>query len=90
MLDTSIALPHGLPHRQHSRLDDRPDSATLWRPSAIALWALVFTPVFGSYLLMRNRQALGQPRRKQTGLRACPVFAAVPSSSSPSAYTIRS
>ncbi|MET0983443.1 MAG: hypothetical protein ABWY02_15165 [Telluria sp.] len=36
--------------------------AALWRPSAVAAWSLVFTPVFGSYLLMRNWQALGQPQ----------------------------
>lgn len=62
MLDTSTALPHDLHHRHRSRPDDCPDSAALWRPSAVALWSLVFTPVFGSYLLMRNWQALGQPR----------------------------
>ena len=40
---------------------DAAGAATLWRPSAVALWSLVFTPVFGSWLLMRNWQALGQP-----------------------------
>ncbi|MDB5747771.1 MAG: hypothetical protein JWP72_2619 [Massilia sp.] len=40
---------------------DAPGAAALWRPSAVALWSLVFTPVFGSWLLMRNWQALGQP-----------------------------
>lgn len=46
--------------------DARPSPATaaaaLWRPSAVAVWSLVFTPVFGSYLLMRNWQALGHQR----------------------------
>lgn len=32
----------------------------LWRPSAVALWSLLFTPVFGSWLLMHNWRVLGQ------------------------------
>ena len=32
----------------------------LWRPSAVAAWSLLFTPVFGSWLLMHNWQVLGQ------------------------------
>jgi hypothetical protein len=44
-----------------SPVRDVPRAAALWRPSAVAVWSLVFTPVFGSYLLMRNWQALGQP-----------------------------
>jgi len=35
----------------------------LWDPLATALWSLVLTPVFGSYLQMRNWQALAQPAR---------------------------
>lgn len=38
------------------------DAATLWRPSAVAAWSLVFTPAFGSWLLMHNWRALGQPQ----------------------------
>ncbi|KQQ89012.1 hypothetical protein [Massilia sp. Leaf139] len=44
--------------------DTRPaalfDAPTLWRPSAVAAWSLLFTPVFGSWLLMHNWQVLGQ------------------------------
>ncbi|WP_335956452.1 zinc ribbon domain-containing protein [Acinetobacter bereziniae] len=31
----------------------------LWNPNAAANWSLLFTPVFGSYLQMKNWQALG-------------------------------
>lgn len=55
MLDTpTAAAPDSL-------IGEVPGAAALWRPSAVAVWSLVFTPVFGSYLLMRNWQALGQP-----------------------------
>jgi hypothetical protein len=56
MLDTSTA-PAAAPS-----IADHGAGAALWRPSAVAVWSLVFTPVFGSYLLMCNWRALGQPR----------------------------
>jgi hypothetical protein len=37
--------------------------AALWNPAAAACWSLVFTPAFGSYLVMRNWETLGQPRQ---------------------------
>jgi len=36
--------------------------SALWRPSVVAAWSLVFTPAFGSWLLMHNWQVLGQPQ----------------------------
>lgn len=42
---------------------DTPERDTaLWRPSVVAAWSLVFTPAFGSWLLMHNWRILGQPR----------------------------
>jgi len=35
------------------------DMPALWRPSAVAAWSLLFTPVFGSWLLMHNWRVLG-------------------------------
>jgi hypothetical protein len=35
----------------------------LWSPNAAANWCLIFTPIFGSYLHMRNWRALGQDER---------------------------
>ncbi|WAU72373.1 zinc ribbon domain-containing protein [Acinetobacter sp. TR11] len=32
----------------------------LWNPNAAANWSLLFTPIFGSYLQMKNWQALGK------------------------------
>lgn len=31
----------------------------LWNPNAAVYWSLLFTPIFGSYLQMKNWQALG-------------------------------
>lgn len=42
-----------LPHAIHAE-------PALWRPSAVAAWSLLFTPVFGSLLLMHNWHVLGQ------------------------------
>jgi hypothetical protein len=36
------------------------EAPALWRPSAVAVWSLFFTPVFGSWLLMHNWSVLGQ------------------------------
>ena len=52
MRDTSPALAP----------DTAPAIAALWRPSAVAAWSLVFTPAFGSWLLMHNWRALGEPQ----------------------------
>lgn len=35
----------------------------LWNPRAAVNWSLLFTPVFGALLHMRNWQALGEPQR---------------------------
>ena len=41
----------------------------LWRPSAVAVWSLVFTPVFGSWLLMQNWRVLEQDHAARTARR---------------------
>jgi len=35
----------------------------LWNPMAAVLWSLLFTPIFGAYLHMKNWQALGDAAR---------------------------
>lgn len=35
----------------------------IWNPMAVACWSVVFTPVFGAYLLMRNWETLGEARQ---------------------------
>jgi hypothetical protein len=32
----------------------------LWNPGAAGSWSLLFTPIFGSYLLKRNWEAIGE------------------------------
>ena len=39
--------------------DAAPEAPALWRPSAVAVWSLLFTPVFGSLLLMHAWHVLG-------------------------------
>ena len=50
-------------------LDAIDDAPALWRPSAVAAWSLLFTPVFGSWLLMHNWHVLGQARAARTARR---------------------
>lgn len=52
----------------HSPSDSAPlqrgqAEGALWNPAAAACWSIVFTPAFGAYLVMRNWEALGQPRQ---------------------------
>jgi hypothetical protein len=35
----------------------------LWNPNAAASWSILFTPIFGAFLQMKNWQALGEPVR---------------------------
>lgn len=49
-----------------ARVDDVSESAeapAIWNPSAAARWSLLFTPVFGAALHMKNWQALGEPEK---------------------------
>lgn len=38
----------------------------LWNPGAAATWSLLFSPVFGSILHMKNWQAMGEPQKAAT------------------------
>jgi len=38
----------------------------LWNPSAAVNWSLLFTPVFGAILHMKNWQALGEMEKAET------------------------
>ncbi len=48
-------------------VDDAPHGTQaappLWNPNAAASWCLLFTPIFGALLHMKNWQALGEPER---------------------------
>jgi hypothetical protein len=43
----------------------------LWNPNAAASWSLLFSPVFGAYLQMRNWQALGDAQKAQASWYWC-------------------
>lgn len=45
---------------QDTQIDEAPP---LWNPAAAANWSLLFTPVFGAALHMKNWQALGEPEK---------------------------
>ncbi len=49
-----------------SRVADVPrvEEVPLWNPNAAGLWCLVLSTIFGSYLLMRNWEALGDARER--------------------------
>ena len=46
---------------------DRGASPALWNPDAAGVWSILFTPVFGSYLLLKNCQAIGDVDKIQAG-----------------------
>lgn len=55
-----------------------PDTApALWNPNAAASWSLLFTPVFGAWLHMKNWQALGQPEKAESSWRWVQASAAI-------------
>jgi L-asparagine transporter-like permease len=41
-------------------------SPPLWNPGAASAWSLLFSPIFGSFLHMKNWQALGEPQKAAT------------------------
>jgi hypothetical protein len=43
----------------------------LWNPNAAASWSLLFSPVFGAYLQMRNWQALGDAQKAKVSWYWC-------------------
>ena len=42
---------------------ERRPAPALWNPNGAANWCLLFTPIFGAWLHMKNWQALGEPGR---------------------------
>jgi hypothetical protein len=51
-----------------ARVDDvesraKDTAPPLWNPNAAAMWSLLFSPVFGAWLHMKNWQALGEPEK---------------------------
>jgi hypothetical protein len=55
--------PYAAPEAAVAELGSAEDWPLLWNPNAAASWSLLFTPVFGAWLHMRNWRALGDPAR---------------------------
>lgn len=45
---------------------ERDTAPALWNPNAAANWSLLFSPVFGALIQMKNWQALGDDKRATT------------------------
>lgn len=61
--------PTPQPHPKHTTRQASPSSSespSLWNPGAAASWSLLFTPVFGAYLHMRNWEELGEPEKAKS------------------------
>ena len=57
--------PYAPPTATVEDISPRPAEASppLWNPSAAAKWSLLFSPIFGAALQMKNWQALGEPEK---------------------------
>jgi hypothetical protein len=57
--------PYAPPTATVEDVSPRPGEASppLWNPSAAAKWSLLFSPIFGAALQMKNWQALGEPEK---------------------------
>lgn len=55
--------PYAAPEAAVAELGSAEDRPLLWNPNAAASWSLLFTPVFGAWLHMRNWRALGDPAK---------------------------
>ena len=58
---------HFAPPKADLEAHDGQPSPPLWNPNAAGLWSLLFSPVFGSYLVLKNWQAIGAADKIQLG-----------------------
>lgn len=62
MLGVTMAEnPYASPHAEVAPVAS--DAPALWNPHAAGNWNLLFTPVFGSFLIWKNWQAIGERTR---------------------------
>jgi len=52
--------PYAAPQAEVAQIAS--EAPPLWNPNACGNWSLLFTPVFGSFLVWKNWQAVDQPR----------------------------
>jgi hypothetical protein len=55
--------PYAPPKAQVEDVVSGENAPALWNPNAAASWSLLFSPIFGAYLHMRNWQGLGQAEK---------------------------
>jgi hypothetical protein len=65
----TLSNPYTPPKAEVSDIRSLEAAPALWNPSAAASWSLLFSPVFGSFLHMRNWQALGQSAKAEMSRR---------------------
>jgi len=54
-------------------IETHDDAPPLWNPDVAGLWSLLFTPVFGSILVLKNWQAIGELEQ----IRAAKIWLAI-------------
>ena len=68
--------PYAPPTAHVADVAHRESAPRIWNPNAAANWSLLFSPVFGAILHMKNWDALGEPA-KAAGARAWAIAALV-------------
>jgi hypothetical protein len=58
--------PYAPPQAAVGEMASQEAAPALWNPNAAANWSLIFTPMFGAFLHMRNWQALGEQGKART------------------------
>lgn len=59
----SIESPHTPTRAAVAEVRTTVSNPPLWNPSAAAKWSLLFSPIFGALLHMKNWQAMGEPQK---------------------------
>jgi hypothetical protein len=72
----STTNPYAPPTTHVADVAHREPAPRIWNPNAAANWSLLFSPVFGAILHMKNWDALGEPA-KAAGAKAWAIAALV-------------
>ena len=71
----SFSPPPSLPPQPNTERTNQPHSlgltelvSPLWDPEAAALWSLLFTPIFGCFLITKNWTRLGEDSRAKSSM----------------------
>ncbi len=58
--------PYAPPKASVEPVEVRVAAPALWNPNAAASWSLLFSPIFGAILHMKNWQALGEAKKAES------------------------